>query len=127
MITRSAVLPSNLIQFRKLYKDAVEKEHGVRLGFMSPFVKATCAALKAVPAVNASIDGTDLVYHDYVDVSVAVATPKGLVTPVLRNAEKMNLVQIEKAIAALGKKVRWAGQMSKFPVFSFLTRLMRSL
>ncbi len=96
---------SNLIEFRKQWKEYVEKEYGARLGFMSPFVKAACAALKAVPAVNASIDGQEIIYRDYVDVSVAVATPKGLVTPVIRNAEKMNFVQIEQAIAALGKKV----------------------
>ena len=105
LTTFNEVDMSNLIQFRKQWKDYVEKEYGVRLGFMSPFVKASCAAMKAVPAVNAQIEGDSLVFRDYVDVSVAVATPKGLVTPVLRNAEKMNLVQIEQAIAALGKKV----------------------
>ncbi|KAI9032252.1 hypothetical protein DFJ74DRAFT_601742 [Hyaloraphidium curvatum] len=106
LTTFNEVDMSNLIEFRNTWKGYVEKEYGVRLGFMSPFVKASCAALKAVPAVNAQIDGNELVFHDYVDVSVAVATPKGLVTPVLRSAEKMNLVEIEQAIAALGKKAR---------------------
>ncbi|KAJ3344063.1 2-oxoglutarate dehydrogenase complex E2 component [Gonapodya sp. JEL0774] len=106
LTTFNEVDMTNIIEFRNKYKGYVEKEHNVRLGFMSPFVKATCAALKAVPEVNAAIEGTEIVYRDYVDVSVAVATPKGLVTPVVRNAEKMNLVQIEQAIAALGKKAR---------------------
>ncbi|KXS19737.1 dihydrolipoamide succinyltransferase [Gonapodya prolifera JEL478] len=106
LTTFNEVDMSNIIEFRNKYKAYVEKDFNVRLGFMSPFVKATCAALKAVPEVNAAIEGTEIVYRDYVDVSVAVATPKGLVTPVVRNAEKMNLVQIEQAIAALGKKAR---------------------
>lgn len=96
---------SSIMEFRKKYKEEVLKEHDVKLGFMSAFTKASCLALKEVPAANASIEGDEIVYRDYVDLSVAVATPKGLVTPVLRNAEAMNLVEIEREIAALGKKV----------------------
>ncbi|KAI0760475.1 dihydrolipoamide succinyltransferase [Fomes fomentarius] len=97
---------SSVIEFRKKYKDEVEKVHGVKLGFMSAFAKASCLALREVPAANASIEGDEIVYRDYVDLSVAVATPKGLVTPVLRNAEQLNFVEIEREIAALGKKAR---------------------
>ncbi|KAH9478478.1 Dihydrolipoyllysine-residue succinyltransferase component of 2-oxoglutarate dehydrogenase complex, mitochondrial [Psilocybe cubensis] len=97
---------SALINMRKKYKDAVQKEHDVKLGFMSFFAKASVLALKEIPAANASIEGEEIVYRDYVDLSVAVATPKGLVTPVVRNAEAMGLVDIEKEVAALGKKAR---------------------
>ncbi|TFK91744.1 dihydrolipoamide succinyltransferase [Polyporus arcularius HHB13444] len=97
---------SSVMELRKKYKDEVLKEHGVKLGFMSAFAKACCLALKEIPAANASIDGDEIVYRDYVDLSVAVATPKGLVTPVVRNAEGMNFVDIEREIAALGKKAR---------------------
>ncbi|KAG0174914.1 2-oxoglutarate dehydrogenase complex E2 component [Apophysomyces sp. BC1034] len=97
---------TNLMALRSKYKDAVVKKHGVKLGFMSAFVKASAAALQAVPAVNASIEGNEIVYHDYIDVSVAVSTPKGLVTPVLRNVEDMNFVDVEKSIAAYGQKAR---------------------
>ncbi|KAJ2791905.1 2-oxoglutarate dehydrogenase complex E2 component [Coemansia linderi] len=97
---------SNLIDLRKTYKDDVLKTHGVKLGYMGAFVKASTHALQAVPEVNASIDGDHLVYYDYCDVSVAVATPKGLVTPVLRNTERMSIVDVEQEIANLGKKAR---------------------
>ncbi|KAI0783759.1 dihydrolipoyllysine-residue succinyltransferase 1 [Abortiporus biennis] len=97
---------SSIMEFRKKYKDEVLKTHDVKLGFMSAFAKASCLALKEIPAANASIEGEEIVYRDYVDLSVAVATPKGLVTPVVRNAETMNFVEIEKEIAALGKKAR---------------------
>ena len=97
---------SSVMELRKKYKDEVLKEHGVKLGFMSAFAKASALALREIPAANAYIEGDEIVYHDYVDLSVAVATPKGLVTPVLRNLEGMNLVEIEREIAALGKKVR---------------------
>jgi 2-oxoglutarate dehydrogenase E2 component (dihydrolipoamide succinyltransferase) len=96
---------SSIMDFRKLYKDGVLKNEGVKLGFMSAFARAAVLALKEIPAANASIEGDSIVYRDYVDLSVAVATPKGLVTPVVRNAEAMGLVDIEKAIAELGKKV----------------------
>ena len=100
---------SSVMELRKKYKDEVLKEHGVKLGFMSAFSKACCLALREIPAANASIEGDEIVYRDYVDLSVAVATPKGLVTPVVRNAETMNFVDIEREIAALGKKVRSLG------------------
>ena len=100
----------SLMEFRKLYKDDILKQTGVKLGFMSAFTRASILAMKEIPAVNASIEGAGggdtIVYRDYVDVSVAVATEKGLVTPVVRNAEALDLVGIEKGIADLGKKVR---------------------
>lgn len=94
------------MEMRKSYKDLVLEEHGVKLGFMSCFVKAATAALQAVPEVNARIEGDEIVYCDYIDISVAVATPKGLVTPVLRNCETMSFVAVEKEMASLGKKAR---------------------
>ncbi|KAJ9093384.1 hypothetical protein QFC21_006414 [Naganishia friedmannii] len=97
---------SALMKFRTKYKDLILKEQGVKLGFMSAFAKASCLALKELPAGNASIDGDSIIYRDYVDLSVAVATEKGLVTPIVRNAESMGLIEIEQAIAGLGKKAR---------------------
>lgn len=97
---------SSLMSMRAKYKDEVFKTHEVKLGFMSAFARACSLALKEIPAANASIEGEEIVYRDYVDLSVAVATPKGLVTPVVRNAEGMGFVEIEKEIANLGKKVR---------------------
>lgn len=100
---------SSLMSMRSLYKDGVLKEHGIKLGFMSAFARASCIALKEIPAANASVEGDgpgdQIVYRDYVDLSVAVATGKGLVTPVVRNAEGMSFLQIEQAISDLGKKV----------------------
>ena len=99
----------SLMEFRKLYKDEVLKNTGVKLGFMSAFSRACILAMKDIPAVNASIEGPGggdtIVYRDYVDISVAVATEKGLVTPVVRNTESLDLVGIERAIAELGRKV----------------------
>lgn len=97
---------SSAMEFRKLYKDGILKKEGVKLGFMSLFSRAACLALKEINAANGAIEGDQIVYRDYVDLSVAVATPKGLVTPVVRNAESMGLLDIENAIADLGKKVR---------------------
>ncbi|CAB4425736.1 unnamed protein product [Rhizophagus irregularis] len=101
---------SNIIDLRNTYKDSIMQKHGVKLGFMSAFVKASVFALQEIPIVNASIEGPDggdtIVYRDYVDMSVAVATPKGLVTPVVRNAHLLSFIEIEKAIAELGKKAR---------------------
>jgi len=96
---------SSLMEMRNLYKEEVLKNTGVKLGFMSAFSKATCLALRAIPAVNASIEGNEIVYRDYVDISVAVATDKGLVTPVVRNAETMNFIELERAIVELAVKV----------------------
>jgi len=109
LTTFNEVDMSSLMEFRKLYKDDILKKTGVKLGFMSAFSRACVLAMKEVPAVNASIEGPNggdtIVYRDYVDISVAVATEKGLVTPVVRNTETMDLVGIEQSIADLGKKV----------------------
>jgi 2-oxoglutarate dehydrogenase E2 component (dihydrolipoamide succinyltransferase) len=91
---------------RNQYKDVFEKKHGVKLGFMSFFVKACVLALKEIPAVNAEIDGEDIVYKNYYHVGVAVGTDKGLVVPVVRNADQLSFAQIEKTIADYGKKAR---------------------
>ena len=95
-----------IMDLRKQYADVFEKKHGIRLGFMSFYVKAVTEALKRFPEVNACIDGDDIVYHNYFDVSIAVSTPRGLVTPVLRDCDKMNLAEIEKAIKDLALKGR---------------------
>jgi 2-oxoglutarate dehydrogenase E2 component (dihydrolipoamide succinyltransferase) len=95
-----------VIEARNKYKDLFEKKHGVRLGFMGFFVKAACMALRDVPAVNGSIDGEEIVYHDYVDVSVAVSAPNGLVVPVIRNAETLSVADIEKTIGDFGKRAK---------------------
>lgn len=97
---------SRIIEFRKMHQEAFTKKYGIKLGFMSPFVAASAYALKDQPVVNAVIDGTEIVYRDYVDISVAVATPKGLVVPVLRSVENKNFAEIEIALAALGEKAR---------------------
>jgi 2-oxoglutarate dehydrogenase E2 component (dihydrolipoamide succinyltransferase) len=111
------------MNLRNSYKELILKKHGVKLGFMSAFVKAAVYALKEVPVVNASIEGPNggdvIVYKDYVDVSVAVATPKGLVTPVVRNAHVMSFIEIEKTIAELGQKVKFATIQSLRGVMSF--------
>ncbi|WP_340609132.1 2-oxoglutarate dehydrogenase complex dihydrolipoyllysine-residue succinyltransferase [Xenorhabdus bharatensis] len=93
-------------ELRKQYGDAFEKRHGVRLGFMSFYVKAVVEALKRYPEVNASIDGTDVVYHNYFDISIAVSTPRGLVTPVLRDADALSMADLEKSIKELAIKGR---------------------
>ena len=95
-----------IMGLRDAYKDAFLERHGVKLGFMSAFITASVSALKAVPAVNGVIDGDDVVYRDYYDISVAVGTPKGLVVPVLRGCDTMSFAQVEQAIGALGKKAR---------------------
>jgi 2-oxoglutarate dehydrogenase E2 component (dihydrolipoamide succinyltransferase) len=111
LTTFNEVDMSAVMALRGQYKDIFEKKHGVKLGFMSFFTKAVVAALKAVPDVNAEIDGTDIVYKNHYDIGVAVGTEKGLVVPVVRDADAMNLAEIEKAIGALGKKAR-DGQLS---------------
>jgi len=97
---------SNVMEMRNKYKDVFLKKHNLKLGFMSAFVKATAFALNDQPVVNAVIDENEIVYRDYIDISVAVSTPKGLVVPVLRNVEGMNYADIEKNINALGEKAR---------------------
>jgi len=91
---------------RAQYKDAFEKKHGVKLGFMSFFVKACVVALQELPAVNAEIDGDEIVYKNYYDIGVAVGTPNGLVVPVLRDADTLGFADVEKNIGALGRKAR---------------------
>jgi 2-oxoglutarate dehydrogenase E2 component (dihydrolipoamide succinyltransferase) len=95
-----------VIELRRKYQERFEKEHGVRLGFMSFFVKAAVHALKKYPIVNASIDGGDIVYHGYFDIGVAVGSPRGLVVPILRDADQMGFAAIESKIAELGKKAQ---------------------
>ncbi|MCY0386403.1 2-oxoglutarate dehydrogenase complex dihydrolipoyllysine-residue succinyltransferase [Robbsia sp. Bb-Pol-6] len=95
-----------VLDLRARYKDRFEKEHGVKLGFMSFFVKAVVHALKKYPVVNASVDGTDIVYHGYFDIGIAVGSPRGLVVPILRNADQLNVADIEKKIAEFGQKAK---------------------
>lgn len=97
---------TNLMALRNDYKDIFLERHGVKLGFMSAFVKAAANALLEIPAVNGVIDGDEIVYRDYCDISIAVATPKGLVVPVLRNADALGFADVEKTINSLGKKAR---------------------
>lgn len=107
LTTFNEVNMAPIMEIRNRYKDQFEKSHdGVRLGFMSFFVRACTEALKRYPAVNASIDGSDIVYHGYQDVGVAVSSPRGLVVPVLRNADGLSLAQIEKGIREFGEKAR---------------------
>ncbi|WP_394236504.1 2-oxoglutarate dehydrogenase complex dihydrolipoyllysine-residue succinyltransferase [Pseudomonas anguilliseptica] len=107
LTTFNEVDMTEVMALRSKYKDLFEKSHnGVRLGFMSFFVKAATEALKRFPAVNASIDGNDIVYHGYADIGVAVSSDRGLVVPVLRNAELMSLAEIENGIATFGKKAK---------------------
>src|SRR5512146_994240 len=95
-----------VMDLRKKYQERFEKEHGVRLGFMSFFVKASVHALKKYPVVNASVDGSDIVYHGYFDIGIAVASPRGLVVPIIRNADQMSLADIEKQIADFGRRAQ---------------------
>jgi len=95
-----------IIELRSRYKERFEKEHGVKLGFMGFFVKAAVHALKKFPALNASIDGTDIIYHGYFDIGIAVGSPRGLVVPILRDADLMSIAEIEKAVADFGKRAQ---------------------
>jgi len=95
-----------VMDLRNKYKDKFEKEHGVKMGFMSFFVKAAVAALKKYPVLNASIDGNDVVYHGYFDIGIAVGSPRGLVVPILRNVDQMNIAEIEKKIGEFGQKAK---------------------
>ncbi|OLL52865.1 2-oxoglutarate dehydrogenase complex dihydrolipoyllysine-residue succinyltransferase [Bartonella henselae] len=106
LTTFNEVDMSAVMDLRKRYKDLFEKKHGVKLGFMGFFTKAVCHALKELPAVNAEIDGTDIVYKNYVNVGIAVGTDKGLVVPVVRHADQMSLAEIEKEIGRLGRLAR---------------------
>ena len=95
-----------IMDLRAKYKEKFEKEHGVKLGFMSFFVKATVAALKKYPVVNASVDGSDIVYHGYFDIGIAIGSPRGLVVPILRDADQMSIADIEQAIVDYAKKAK---------------------
>lgn len=112
LTTFNEVSMKPVMDMRKQYGESFEKRHGVRLGFMSFYVKAVVEALKRYPEVNASIDGTDVVYHNYFDISIAVSTPRGLVTPVLRDADALSMAEIEKRIKELAVK----GQEGKLTV-----------
>jgi len=106
LTTFNEVNMAPVMELRKKYQDKFEKEHGVRLGFMSFFVKAAVAALKKYPVINASVDGSDIVYHGYFDIGIAVGSPRGLVVPIIRDADQLSLAQIEKKIAEFGAKAK---------------------
>ncbi|WP_341645113.1 2-oxoglutarate dehydrogenase complex dihydrolipoyllysine-residue succinyltransferase [Thauera sp. SDU_THAU2] len=106
LTTFNEVNMAPVMALRKQYGDKFEKAHGVRLGFMGFFVKAAVAALKKYPILNASVDGTDIVYHGYIDIGIAVGSPRGLVVPILRNAESMSIADIELKIAEFGQKAK---------------------
>jgi len=111
LTTFNEVNMAPVMALRKQYGDKFEKAHGVRLGFMGFFVKAAVAALKKFPILNASVDGNDIVYHGYIDIGIAVGSPRGLVVPILRNAESMSIAEIELKIAEFGEKAK-AGKLS---------------
>lgn len=104
LTTFNEVNMQGVIDLRNRYKEKFEKEHGVKLGFMSFFVKAAIAALKRYPLINASIDGKDVIYHGYFDIGIAVGSPRGLVVPIIRNADQMTIADIEKTIADFGRR-----------------------
>ncbi len=106
LTTFNEVNMAPVMEMRKKFQEKFEKEHGVKLGFMSFFVKAAVAALKKYPVINASVDGTDIVYHGYFDIGIAVGSPRGLVVPVLRNVDQMSFADIEKKIAEFGQKAK---------------------
>ncbi len=106
LTTFNEVNMAPVMELRAKYKEIFEKEHGAKLGFMSFFVKAAVAALKKYPLINASIDGNDIVYHGYFDIGIAVGSPRGLVVPILRDADQLSLAEIEKKIAEFGAKAR---------------------
>jgi 2-oxoglutarate dehydrogenase E2 component (dihydrolipoamide succinyltransferase) len=106
LTTFNEVNMAPVMEMRKRFQERFEKEHGVKIGFMSFFVKAAVAALKKYPVLNASVDGNDIVYHGYFDIGIAVGSPRGLVVPILRNADQMSFADIEKKIAEFGAKAR---------------------
>ncbi|MDB5842785.1 MAG: 2-oxoglutarate dehydrogenase component, partial [Polaromonas sp.] len=106
LTTFNEVNMAPVIEMRKRFQEKFEKEHGVKIGFMSFFVKAAVAALKKYPVINASVDGNDIVYHGYFDVGIAVGSPRGLVVPILRNADQMSFADIEKKIAEFGGQAK---------------------
>src|SRR5207249_5680990 len=106
LTTFNEVNMAPIIELRSRYKDRFEKEHGVKLGFMGFFVKAAVHALKKFPIVNASIDGSDIIYHGYFDIGIAVGSPRGLVVPILRDADQMTIAEIEKQVGDFGKRAQ---------------------
>jgi 2-oxoglutarate dehydrogenase E2 component (dihydrolipoamide succinyltransferase) len=106
LTTFNEVNMAPVMDLRNKYKDKFEKEHGVKLGFMSFFIKAAVAALKKYPIINASVDGNDIVYHGYFDIGIAVGSPRGLVVPIIRNADQMSIADIEKKIVEFGNKAK---------------------
>lgn len=106
LTTFNEVNMAAVIELRKKYGEKFEKEHGVRLGFMSFFVKAACAALKKFPILNASVDGDDIIYHGYIDIGIAVGSPRGLVVPILRDADQLSMAEIEKKINEFAEKAK---------------------
>ncbi|ACB35148.1 2-oxoglutarate dehydrogenase, E2 subunit, dihydrolipoamide succinyltransferase [Leptothrix cholodnii SP-6] len=106
LTTFNEVNMAPVMEMRKKFQDKFEKEHGVKLGFMSFFVKAAVAALKKYPVLNASVDGNDIVYHGYFDIGIAVGSPRGLVVPIIRNADQLSFADIEKTIAGFGQKAK---------------------
>jgi 2-oxoglutarate dehydrogenase E2 component (dihydrolipoamide succinyltransferase) len=106
LTTFNEVNMAPVMEMRKRFQEKFEKEHGVKIGFMSFFVKAAVHALKKYPVLNASVDGNDIVYHGYFDIGIAVGSPRGLVVPILRNADQMSFAEIEKKIAEYGTKAR---------------------
>jgi len=106
LTTFNEVNMAPVMEMRKRFQDKFEKEHGVKIGFMSFFVKAAVHALKKYPVLNASVDGNDIVYHGYFDIGIAVGSPRGLVVPILRNADQMSFAEIEKKISEFGAKAR---------------------
>jgi 2-oxoglutarate dehydrogenase E2 component (dihydrolipoamide succinyltransferase) len=106
LTTFNEVNMAPVMEMRKRFQEKFEKEHGVKIGFMSFFVKAAVHALKKFPVLNASVDGNDIVYHGYFDIGIAVGSPRGLVVPILRNADQMSFADIEKKIAEYGVKAR---------------------
>jgi 2-oxoglutarate dehydrogenase E2 component (dihydrolipoamide succinyltransferase) len=106
LTTFNEVNMQGILDLRSKYKDKFEKEHGIKLGFTSFFVKAAVAALKKYPIVNASVDGKDIIYHGYFDIGIAVGSPRGLVVPILRNADQLSIAEVEKQIADFGARAR---------------------
>ncbi|UDF34940.1 UNVERIFIED_ORG: 2-oxoglutarate dehydrogenase complex dihydrolipoyllysine-residue succinyltransferase [Shinella sp. XGS7] len=106
LTTFNEVNMAPVMEMRKKFQEKFEKEHGVKLGFMSFFVKAAVAALKKYPVLNASVDGNDIVYHGYFDIGIAVGSPRGLVVPIIRNADQLSFADIEKTIAGFGQKAK---------------------
>ena len=106
LTTFNEVNMAPVMDMRKRFQDKFEKEHGIKLGFMSFFVKAAVHALKKYPVLNASVDGSDIVYHGYFDIGIAVGSPRGLVVPILRNADQMSFADIEKKISEFGAKAK---------------------